>query len=119
MFGRNGKNICWSIKKSDDILYKIKSKGFLASSLSIYDFSTLNNTPSHNPIKEKLTELIEQYLTGWTHFIWLVMRNAHFSFQYNLKYIFCGHVRKFYNALLYLLDNIFIRYGLKLYIDKL
>ena len=36
------------------------SRGFLASGLSTYDFSTLNTTLPHNLIKEKLTYLIEQ-----------------------------------------------------------
>ena len=49
----------WSIKNSDEILNKLKSKGFLASALSTYDFSTLYTTLPHNLIKEKLTELIE------------------------------------------------------------
>ena len=37
-----------------------KSRGFLATGLSAYDFSTLYITLPHNLIKEKLTELIEQ-----------------------------------------------------------
>ena len=53
------KNI-WSIKNSGEILNKLKSRGFLASGLSTYDFSTLYTTLPHNLIKEKLTELIEQ-----------------------------------------------------------
>ena len=53
-------NIFWSIKKSGEILYKLKSRGFLASGLSIYDFFTLYTTLPHNLIKEKFTELIEQ-----------------------------------------------------------
>ena len=40
-------------------LKKVKSIGFLASSLSTYDFSTLYTTLPHNLIKEKLIELIE------------------------------------------------------------
>ena len=67
-----------SIKTSDEILNKLKSKGFLASSVSTYDFSTLYITLSHNLIKEKLTELMNKLLTEIVHFIWLVMRNAHF-----------------------------------------
>ena len=45
---------------SGEILNKLKSRGFLASGLSTYDFSTLYTTLPHNLIKEKLTELIEQ-----------------------------------------------------------
>ena len=54
------KKIFWSIKNSWEILNKLKSRGFLASGLSTYDFSTLYTTLPHNLIKEKLTELIEQ-----------------------------------------------------------
>ena len=43
-----------------EILNKLKSRGFLASGLSTYDFSTLYTTLPHNLIKEKLTDLIEQ-----------------------------------------------------------
>ena len=42
-------------KTSDEIRNKFKSKDFLASILSIYDFSTLYTTLPHNLIKEKLT----------------------------------------------------------------
>ena len=47
-------------KNSGEILNKLKSRGFLASGLSTYHFSTLYTTLPHNLIKEKLTELIEQ-----------------------------------------------------------
>ena len=49
-------NLFWSIKNSDEILNKLKSRGVLASGLSTYDFSTLYTTLPHNLIKEKLTE---------------------------------------------------------------
>ena len=45
---------------SGDILSKLKSKGFLAFSVSTYGFSTLYTTLPHNIIKEKLIECIEQ-----------------------------------------------------------
>ena len=44
-----------SIKNSGEILNKLKSRGFLASGLSTYDFSTLYTTLPRNLIKEKLT----------------------------------------------------------------
>ena len=43
-----------------EILNKLKSKDFLASSVSTYDFNTLYTTLPHNSTKEKLTELIIQ-----------------------------------------------------------
>ena len=60
VYERNGKNLFWSIKNSGEILNKLKSRSFLASGLSTYDFSTLYTTLPHNLIKEKLTEIIEE-----------------------------------------------------------
>ena len=72
----NGKNLFWSIKNSGHI-NKLKSKCFLASSLSAYDFSTLYTTLPHNLVKEKLNESNEQTFSR-AHFIWLVIRNVIF-----------------------------------------
>ena len=58
VYERNGTKIFCSIKNSGEILHKLKSRGFLASSLSTYDFSTLYTTLPHNLIKEKLRKLI-------------------------------------------------------------
>ena len=41
VYERSGKNLFWPIKISGEVLYKLKSKGFRATSLSTYDFSTL------------------------------------------------------------------------------
>ena len=62
IYERNGKHLFWSIKKSGEILNKLKPRCILASSLSTYGFSTLYTSLPHNLIKEKLTELIEQSL---------------------------------------------------------
>ena len=69
VYERNVKNLFWSIKNSGEILNKLKSKGFLASSLSTCDFSTLYTTLPHNLIKEKLTKLIEQTFNREAQFI--------------------------------------------------
>ena len=61
VYERNGKTLFWSIKNSDEILNKLKSKCFLASSVSTYDLLTLYTTLPHNLIKEKLTEFIERF----------------------------------------------------------
>ena len=57
---RNGNKLLWSIINSGEILNTLKYIGFLASSLSTYNFSTICTTLPHNLIKEKHTELIEQ-----------------------------------------------------------
>ena len=40
----SGKKLFWSIKNSGEVLNKLKSRGFRATSLSTYDFSTLYTT---------------------------------------------------------------------------
>ena len=57
VYKRNGKNLISSNENSGEILNKLKSGGFLASSLSTYDFSTLYTTLPHNPIKEKTNRI--------------------------------------------------------------
>ena len=54
------KKLFWSSQNSGEILNKLKSRGFLASGLSTYDFSTLYTALPHNLIKEKLKEVIER-----------------------------------------------------------
>ena len=48
----------WSIKTSGKVLSKLKSRGFRATNLSFYDFSTLYATFPNNLIKGKLLDLI-------------------------------------------------------------
>ena len=48
------------MKNSCEVLNKLKSRGFRASSLSTYDFSTLYTTLPHNFIEDKLVDLIER-----------------------------------------------------------
>ena len=59
MYETSNKNWFWSIKNSGEVLSKLKCRGFRATSLSTYDFSTLYTTLPHNLIKEKLLDLIE------------------------------------------------------------
>ena len=59
VYERSGKRLFWSIKNSTEVLDKLKSRGFRASSLSTYDFSTLYTTLPRNLIKKKLINLTE------------------------------------------------------------
>ena len=59
VYETSNKNFFWSIKNSSEVLSKLKYRGFRATSLSTYDFSTLYTTLPHNLIKEKLLDLIE------------------------------------------------------------
>ena len=115
----SNKNWFWSIKNSGEVLNKLKCRGFRATSLSTYDLSTLYTTLPHNLIKEKLLDLIE-----WTFkralknygslYLACNDRKAFFtsSDQSRYKLWSCQNVC---DALSYLLDNIYIRFGTKLY----
>ena len=108
-------NLFWSIKNSGEILNKLKSRGFLASGLSTYDFSTLYTTLPHNLIKEKLTELIEQtFNREGSLYLACNNKNAFFTSEQHKRYKLWS-CQKMCDALHYLLDNIFIRFGSKLY----
>ena len=90
----NGKKLFWSIKNSGEILNNLKSRGFLTSGLSTYDFSTCFSTLSHNLIIEKLTEIIEQtFNREGSLYLACNDKNAILLLN-NLNDINCGHVRK-------------------------
>ena len=52
VYERSGKNLFWSIKNSCKILDKLIARDFNATSLSTYDFSTLDTTLPQNLIKD-------------------------------------------------------------------
>ena len=54
VYERSGKNFFSSAKNSSEVINKLKLRGFPATSLSIYDFSTVYTTSPHNLNKEKL-----------------------------------------------------------------
>ena len=93
----------------------MKSRGFLASGLSTYAFSTLYTTLPHNLIKAKLTELIEQtFNKEGSLYLACNDKNAFFTSKQPKRYKLWS-CQKMCDALHYLLDNIFIRFGSKLY----
>ena len=109
------KKLFWSINNSGEILNKLKSRGFLAFSLSTYDFSTLHATLPHNLIKEKLTELIEQtFKREGSLYLAFNDQNPFFTSEQPKRYKLWS-CQKMCDALHYLFDNIFIRFGSKLY----
>ena len=115
VYERSGKNLFWSIKNSGEVLNKLKSRGFRATSLSTYDFSTLYTTLPHNLIKEKLINLIEwTFKREGSPYIACNESQAFFTSEDTKRYKLwsCQNVCE---ALIYLLDNIYIRFGTKLY----
>ena len=107
VYERSGKNIFWSIKHSCEVLNKLKSRRFRASSLSTYDFSTL----PHNLIKDKLVDLIERiFQREGSLYIACNDRNAFSTFDAVRNYHLWS-CQKVCEALTFLLDNIYISFG--------
>ena len=105
VYERSGKNLFWSIKISAEVLNKLKSRGFHATSLSAYDYSTLNTTLPHNLIKEKLINLIEwTFKREGSPYIACNERQAFFTSGDTKRYKLwsCQYVCE---ALIYLLDK--------------
>ena len=111
----DGINRFWCIKNSNEVHNKLKSKGFKTSTLSSYDFSTLYTTLPHRLMKDKVIDLIEHTFCR---------EKALYLACNDQRAFFTSDVYKSYNllscqkvceALVYLLDNIFIRFGTKLY----
>ena len=115
VYERSGKNLFWSIKNSGEILNKLKARDFNATSLSTYDFSTLDTTLPHNLIKYKLIDLIERsFQREGSPYLACNDRNAFFTLEKPKKYN-AWSCQNVCDALTFLLDNIFIRFGTKLY----
>ena len=113
----------WSIKNSGEVLSKLKSRGFRATSLSTYDFSTLHTTLPHNLIKEKLVDLIERafkkfYTNEGTVYLACNDRKAFFTSTDHRRYTLwsCQNVC---DALSYHLDIIFSSELVIFYTDRL
>ena len=101
------------VEDSGDVLSELKSRGFHAASLSTYDFSALCATLPHNLIKEKLINLIEWTFEGeGSPCVACNERQAFFASGDTKRYRFWS-CRDVCGALVYLLDNIYIRFGTK------
>ena len=83
------------LKNSGEILDKLKSRDFNATSLSNYDFSTLYATLPHNLIKDKLIDLFKRtFQREGSPYLACNDRNA-FLLQKNLKNIMHGRVKMY------------------------
>ena len=115
VYERSGKNLFWSIKNSSKVINKLKSRGFRAASLSTYDCSTLYTTLPHNLIKDKLVDLIERIFQR-DGSLYIACNDRHVFFTSDaVKYYNLWSCQKVCEALAFLLDNIYIRFGSKLY----
>ena len=116
LYERSGKNTFWPIKNSGEVLSKLKDIGYQATSLSTYDFSTLYTALPHNLIK-KLLDLIEQTFYKKEGKLYLASndKKAFFSSADHYRGYRLWSCQNVCDALSFLLDSIYIRFGTKLY----
>ena len=115
VYERSGGGLFWSIKNSGEILDGLEAGDFGATSLSTYDFSTLYTTLPHGLVRDKLIDLIERtFQREGSPYLACGDRNAFFTSEKPKKY-HAWSCRGVCGALAFLLDNIFIRFGTKLY----
>ena len=112
VYGRSGKNMFWPIKNSGEVLSKLKDIGHQATS-----FSTLYTTLPHNLIKEKLHDLIERTFYKKEGKLYLACndKKAFFTSADHYRGYYLWSCQNVCDALSFLLDNIYIRFGTKLY----
>ena len=115
VYGGSGENLFWSIGGFGEVLNKLKSRGFRATSLSTYDFSTLCAALPRGLVEEGLVDLIEWTFGGeGSPYIACNERRAFFTSEDTKRYKLwsCQNVC---GALVYLLDNIYNGFGTRLY----
>ena len=104
-------------KNSGEVLSKLKGIGYQATRLSTYDFCTLYTTLPHNLIKEKLLDLIERTFYKKEGKLYLACndKKAFFTSADHYRGYHFWSCQNVCDALSFLLDNIYIRFGNKLY----
>ena len=116
-YENNGINYFWSVKNSLEVLDKIHAFNGPYNSVDSYDFSTLYTTLPHNLIKKKFL-----YLIKWS----FEKSHCNFICCNSFKAFFCNEKGKYarytywkcedmIEALNFLLDNIYVRFGDKVY----
>ena len=113
-----GFTVClYIILCSGEVLSKLKDTAYQATSLSTYDFSTLYITLPHNLIKEKLIDLIERTFYKKEGKLYLACndKKAFFTSADHYRGYHLWSCQTVCDALSFLLDNIYIRFGTKLY----
>ena len=107
------------ICSSGEVLSKLKDVGYQATNLSTYDFSTLYTTLPLNLIKEKLLDLIERTFYKKEGKLFLACNDKIFLAFFTSADHYRGYhlwsCQNVCDALSFLLENIYIRFGSKLY----
>ena len=104
-------------KNSGEVISKLKDIGYHSISLSTYNFSTLYTTLPRNLIKEKLLDLIERTFYKKEGKLYLAFndKKAFFTSTDHYRGYHLWYCQNVCDALSFLLDNIYIRFGTKLW----
>ena len=94
VYKRFGKNLFWSIKHFGEVLNKLKSRGFHATSLSTYDLSTLYTTLPHNLINKQLMDITERTVQKKDLFTLLVVIEMFSSRLKSIKFTHSGVAKR-------------------------
>ena len=113
VYERSNLNYFWIIENSLDFMDKIKNKSI--EHMETYDFSTLYTALPHPEIKRNFSKIFQKvYNREGKQFINVNLRQASFSSEG--KNNCCSfRVTDMMEILEFVLDNIFVRYGRKIY----
>ena len=115
IYETSGKNLFWSIKNSNEVLQKLKLLNHQAKAVSSYDFSTLYTSLPHDLIKQKLTDLIKKtFKSVKCDFVACNEKRAFFTSN-TLDTYTIWTCQELCDSLTFLLDNIFVRFGNKVF----
>ena len=104
----------WPIKNSGEFLSKMKDIGYHATSLCTYDLSTLYTTLPHTLIKQDLLDLIERTFYKKEGKLYLAYNDKK-AFLTSADHYRGYHLWSCQNVCDFLLDNIYITFGTKIY----
>ena len=111
------RKICSGLIYSSEVLSKLKDIGYQATSLSTYDFSILYTILPHNMVKEKILDLIERTFNKKEGKLYIACndKKAFFTSADHYRGYHLWSCQNVCDALSFPLDNIYIRFGTKLY----
>ena len=115
VLNRNDVNLFWSIKNSGDVIEKMKSGNFQANTISSYDFSNMYTTLPHDKINDRLSNLIKWCFDRERKTYICTSESKGFFSSTDYKSYKSWTCSDLCNALSFLLDNIYVRFGEDLY----
>ena len=118
-FSNSNINYCWSVKKSSEVIEKLRLRNFQGSQVSSFDFSTLYTSLPHDFIKAKVLSLINWCFNRESKsYLCSSLKAGFFS---NKKYdsYRCWSCAELCEAFTFLMENIHVQFDGMVYQAKL